>query len=199
MPAPRTGEALARIAGWASAQDLDFRHETGTGFGAVFSACGTWRYLLWRTGRAQGRLLGMGLLNPSRADAARDDPTIRQCRARATRNGLSGLLVWNLFAFRATLPADLRRAAAPVGPDNDAAIDLALELCPRTVIAWGNHGAHRGRGPAVLDRCRESGVPLLSLGTTAQGHPRHPLYLPAATPLRRCRLAEDFPGLPSKR
>jgi len=161
----------------------------------VFSRCGRWRYLLWRIDRPRGKLLGMGMLNPSQADETRDDPTIRQCRMRARQARLSGLLVWNLFAYRATLPADLKRASDPVGPDNDLAIALALALARRTVAAWGNHGLHRGRASAVLALCREAGAPLSVLGMTGSNQPRHPLYLSAAALPRRWHFAD----LPSER
>jgi hypothetical protein len=154
------------------------------GGGAVFSACARWRYLLWRVDNPRGRLLGMGMLNPSTADAARDDPTIRRCRAQVVRARLSGLVVWNLFAFRATLPADLKRAANPVGPDNDAAIALALSLSRRTILGWGVHGAHQGRDQVVLAMCGEAKLTMHILGRTLHGSPRHPLYLPATA---RCR------------
>jgi hypothetical protein len=176
-----TRAALAAIENWADRCGLAFRHDRATGFGAVFSRCETWRYLLWRVGAPHGRLLGMGMLNPSVADAARDDPTIRRCRERARKSRLSGLLVWNLFAYRATLPTDLKLTSHPVGPVNDAAISLALSLTTRTIAAWGVHGAHQGRDWAVLALCRDSGARLATLGLTAQGHPRHPLYLPATT------------------
>ncbi len=175
--------------------------------GAVFSPCGTWRYLLWRARDPRGKLVGMGMLNPSQANETRDDPTIRQCRARARQAGFSGLLVWNLFAFRATLPANLKSASDPVGPDNDAAISLALALSPRTILAWGNHGAHLGRDREVLERivlerCADSAPSILGLtilGLTDAGHPRHPLYLPRATRLRRLPGTSAIPGLPSQR
>lgn len=157
----------------------------------MFSRCGTWRYLLWRAPSPRAKFVGMGMLNPSQADETRDDPTIRQCRARARQAGLAGLIVWNLFAFRATLPADLKRAQDPVGPENDAAIALALALSSRTILAWGNHGAHLGRDRAVLARC--AGADLAVLGLTGTGQPRHPLYLPKDARLRR------FGGLPSER
>lgn len=178
-------EALARIEDWARGRSLDLRHDPASGFGAVFSRCGGWRYLLWRAAHPRGRLLGMGMLNPSTADDMHDDPTIRRCRARAEQAGFPGLIVWNLFAYRATLPADLKRAGDPVGPDNDDAIALALALCPRTIVAWGNHGAHLGRDRAVLGICAGTETRLAALGTTAQGQPRHPLYLPAGTRARR--------------
>lgn len=178
----RTAEALGRIADWAAARDLDFRHSGDTGFGAVFSRCGIWRYLLWRAGGPQARFAGIGMLNPSQADETRDDPTIRQARARGRQAGFAGLIVWNLFAYRATLPADLKRAADPIGPHNDDAIALALDLSARTIVAWGNHGAHLGRDRTVLEGC--AGRKLAALGTTGANQPRHPLYLPRATRLR---------------
>lgn len=134
------------------------------------------------------------MLNPSQADETRDDPTIRQCRARGRQAGLAGLVVWNLFAFRATLPADLKRALDPVGPDNDAAIALALGLSSRTILAWGNHGAFAGRDRAVLALCAARAMPLHALGITGEGHPRHPLYLSRGTRLRRWN-----PLLPNQR
>jgi hypothetical protein len=134
-------------------------------------------------------LVGIGLLNPSQADATRDDPTIRQCRARGRQAGHAGLLVWNLFALRATFPADLKRALDPVGPDNDDAISLALTITSRTILAWGNHGAHRQRDRAVLGRC--IGANLAVLGLTGLGQPRHPLYLPRGTRLKRWHLPKE--------
>jgi hypothetical protein len=179
-------QVLPRIHDWAQERDLDYRHDPHTGFGAVFSRCGTWRYLLWRALSPRAGFVGMGLLNPSQADETRDDPTIRQCRARARQAGLAGLLVWNLFALRATFPPDLKRVSDPVGPDNDDAISLALEVSSRTILAWGNHGGHLGRDRAVLARC--TGTQIAVLGFTGAGHPHHPLYLPRSTRLRRWHL-----------
>lgn len=194
----RTHDSLARIADWARACDVDMRHDSPSGMGAVFSRCGNWRYLLWRMGPRGGRMLGAGLLNPSTADERADDPTIRQCRRRAAQAGLSGVLVWNLFAWRATLPAELKRAADPVGEHNDAAIALALQLCTRTLIAWGNHGSHRTRDGEVLAQCARAGATLVTLGLTGSGAPRHPLYLPSRTSLRRWRAETACVKLPDR-
>lgn len=183
----RGNDALTRIADWSGASGLDLRHDAATGMGAVFSRCGRWRYLLWRVGPRGGRMLGIGLLNPSTADEQGDDPTIRQCRRRAAQARMTGILVWNLFAWRATLPAELKRAPDPVGAHNDAAIALALELCPRTLIGWGNHGSMSGRDRRVLAECSQAGAVLATLGFTGNGAPRHPLYVASRTRLRRWR------------
>lgn len=183
--------ALAAISDWSAARGLDFRHDPAERFGAVFSPCGAYRYLLWRLPSPRAAVLGMGMLNPSTADERADDPTVARCRRIAAQAGHANLLVWNLFAYRATAPADLKRAAEPVGPENDAAIALALGLSGRTVLAWGNHASHRGRGDEVLARLPPN-MPVAALGLTQQGHPRHPLYLATTVRPRRWRPA----GLP---
>jgi hypothetical protein len=180
-------QALRRIEAWAAGRGLEFRHDPASGGGAVYSPCGGWRYLLWRVESRRAAMLGMGLLNPSTADHTRDDPTIRQCRLRARRAGAKGVLVWNLFAFRATRPVDLKRAGDPVGPDNDEAIALAISVARRTVLAWGTHGAHRGRDTEVLAMLSQAPSDLWVLGITQNGNPRHPLYLPVETRFRRWR------------
>lgn len=179
--------ALARIEEWSAARGLDFRHDPTSGSGAVYSPCGKWRYLLWRIESRRAGLIAMGLLNPSTADHLRDDPTIRQCRKRARQAGAKGVLVWNLFAYRATKPADLKRVDDPAGPDNDEAIALATEVTRRTVLAWGMHGGHRGRDQQVLGILAGASCELWMLGLTGKGHPRHPLYLPTETPVRQWR------------
>jgi hypothetical protein len=61
-------------------------------------------------------------LNPSTADAISDDATIRRCVGLAKREGCGRLVMLNLFAFRATTPADMFAADDPVGPRNDRVI-----------------------------------------------------------------------------
>ena len=52
------------------------------------------------------------MLNPSTADDEFDDATIRRCVGFAKRWGFHGLVVTNLFAYRATKPSDLKALAA---------------------------------------------------------------------------------------
>ncbi|MGC1429645.1 MAG: DUF1643 domain-containing protein [Albidovulum sp.] len=143
---------------------------------AIYSPCGTYRYLLSRDWGGGGRVLYI-LLNPSTATEERNDPTVERCERRARALGYGGFAVANLFAYRATDPADLKRADQPVGPDNDDllhhhASEAALILC-----GWGVHGAYLKRGAAVLANLRSARLPLWHLGLTKAGHPRHPLYV----------------------
>lgn len=125
------------------------------------------------------------MLNPSTADATKDDPTIRRCLGFARRLGCESSVVANLYAYRATNPFDLWKAADPVGPLNnryliDVALDAERNGTP-LIAAWGAL-AKRDR---VLDVLRLPGMQRLSaLGVTKSGAPRHPLYLGADAELR---------------
>lgn len=117
------------------------------------------------------------MLNPSTADATHDDPTIRRCIAFAARENLGGVEVMNLFAFRATAPADLMAAADPVGPDNDRHLDELFVRHATVLAAWGAHGAFAGRAAAVVRLAADRGTTLACLGMTLKGEPLHPLYV----------------------
>lgn len=157
--------------------------------GADVSSCGTYRYTLLRRWQPKGPCLRWIMLNPSTADAEVDDPTIRRVIRFSRDAGYSACVVANLYALRATDPAELTRHPAPVGPRNDETLALlvhAARLRPEMgggpfVAAWGA-GAPASRVAAVLDGPLD-GVHLLCLGTTRAGHPRHPLYVPAAQPV----------------
>jgi hypothetical protein len=62
------------------------------------------------------------MLNPSTATEVQNDPTVERCERRARALGFGAFRVLNIFAWRATDPRDMRAAADPVGPENDAAI-----------------------------------------------------------------------------
>lgn len=140
---------------------------------AAFSECGQYRYELTRRWGA-GPVATFIMLNPSTADAEQDDPTIRRCVGYARRWGCGALVVVNLYAYRATSPADLWTASDPVGPDNDWRLSAATGAPGPLVAAWGAH-ARPDRIAAVL-ALPGMGV-LEALATTKSGQPRHPLYL----------------------
>lgn len=154
---------------------------------ARLSLCGRYRYELtraWSRGLSR-RLVVIGL-NPSTADANDDDPTIRRCIGFAQREGCGGLVMLNLFAFRATNPAELAQAQDPIGPDNDDALKSAFwahTLDAVWLAAWGAHGQ-------AIDRAREvfswhDAPAFYCLGRTLGGFPRHPLYVPGTQRIER--------------
>lgn len=150
---------------------------------ACFSPCRTWRYSLTRTWETRGRILAVIGLNPSTADETQDDPTIRRLIRFATREDYGGIVMLNLFAFRATDPRAMKAAADPVGPENDDY--LRLETRGRDVLCcWGTHGGWRGRGTAVRRHVDGPGQCLFHLGLSKGGHPKHPLYLRSDTPFQ---------------
>ena len=149
--------------------------------GAVFDRSRRYRYLLTRRWEAQAAPVLFVLLNPSTADGRQDDPTIRRCMGFARAWGHGALEVANLFAWRATHPADLRRAVAPVGPRNDHYLLSAARRAARVVLAWGIHGSLLGRDQEVLALLERAGRELMCLGLTHGGQPRHVLYLRADT------------------
>ncbi len=60
-------------------------------------------------------------------------------------------------------------------------------------LGWGNGGQWRGRDQAVLPVLLQQDLPLLALGLTASGQPRHPLYAAkAARPLRLTHSGEEL-------
>src|SRR5712664_2208515 len=85
---------------------------------AGFSCCGLYRYWLRRHWDAELPPVCFVMLNPSTADAERDDPTIRRCCGFSRRWGYGGIVVVNLYAFRTSDPCCLRNAVHPVGPEN---------------------------------------------------------------------------------
>ena len=159
---------------------IERRHEGGGRVSrAVYSPCGGYRYLLERRW-GSGPVLAYVMLNPSVATELANDPTIERCERRARMLGHGGFAVVNLFAWRATRPADLARADRPVGPENDRVILEVAAGAGTVLCAWGVHGALHGREAEVRALLAGCGRPLFHLGLTAGGSPRHPLYVPYA-------------------
>lgn len=144
---------------------------------AVYSLCELYRYSLTRVWDAGAERVLFIMLNPSTATEVQNDPTVERCERRARALGFGAFRVLNIFAYRATDPRDMKRAEDPVGPGNDEAMLDGLEWADAVVCAWGTHGEHRGRGPAVADLLRGTGRDLLHLGLSKAGHPKHPLYI----------------------
>jgi hypothetical protein len=163
---------------------------------ATMSECGCYRYALTRGWGPEPKATWI-MLNPSTADGMDDDPTIRRCKAFTRSWGCGALTVVNLYAWRATNPAQLHHSARDViGPENNRMIQAVVNTAAShgwpVIAAWGAH-ATTGRAREVVQIAERAGVRLQCLGTTKSGHPRHPLYVPGATTLRPYHLPKDKP------
>lgn len=174
------GAARNNACGSISGRDgLTFFQPYGEHATAIISPCGVYRYQLTRTW-GNGKRAAFVMLNPSTADAVKNDATIRKCVTIAKRLGCKSLVVVNLFAYRATNPRHLLTAPDPVGPFNAGFLAEVAQPDPHTVIicAWGQHGHLHGRGAAFIRLAREEGAKLHALKINKSGEPAHPLYLP---------------------
>jgi hypothetical protein len=119
------------------------------------------------------------MLNPSTADDNSDDATIRRCVGFATRWGFDGLVVTNLFAYRATDPSELKALAATdarlaIGDENEAHLKREADAANSIVCAWGDNCEaipHRGREVLAMLRSYN----LLCIRRTKRGNPAHPV------------------------
>lgn len=146
---------------------------------AHVSYCGNYRYTLTRTWESRPRVCAFIGLNPSTADATQDDPTIRKCIGFAKKWGYGGIVMLNLYAWRATKPADLFKAQSEgkdvVGPENSLQYLLAYLRyfdCSRVIAAWGKNGG----GYGIRVKAHVHGLMYLRLN--GDGSPAHPLYIP---------------------
>lgn len=156
--------------------------------GAILSEDAIYRYLLWRVWEpALPRDLWI-MLNPSTADAAEDDPTIRRCVGFSKARECGGIMVANLFALRATDPRKLWTTEPEdrVGESADLHLGEAIKRsfngktsCGIVVVAWGVlPPAARHRAEDVSRLIADHGRRGHCYGLTQSGHPKHPLYLP---------------------
>lgn len=130
------------------------------------------------------------MLNPSVADEVVDDPTVTRVIDFSRREGMGAARIVNLFAFITPYPAELVIADDPVGPDTDAHLAEVTRAAGLVIAAWGAPGVlRRNIGKERLRAVRRllAGAPLVSLGVTKAGQPRHPGRLLASTPLAAWR------------
>lgn len=151
---------------------------------AHFSPCKKYRYQLWRTWNPALPRVCFIMLNPSTADAEKDDPTIAKCARFAAAWGFGSLEILNIFAWRATDPAELKRRIKSgediIGPENNPIIETRMmaDTINKVVGAWGNNGLLLERGDNMMRRIASVGRDLYALKVSqSTGQPYHPLYL----------------------
>ena len=187
---------------------------------AHISDCGLYRYTLRRkirydTGlflqaynfKMEKDLVAFVMLNPSTADAEKDDPTIRRCIDYAQQWGYNELLVLNIFAYRSTDPRKLKSVNDPVGPLNHETFKRKLLDVGEVICAWGNHGSIKvdgaptqsdwalgwieatGHDPMALRKMAKSGQPAHSFVRTGDLYQKN---LPEPNGFTECSLLGQF-------
>jgi hypothetical protein len=151
---------------------------------ATISDCNLYRYNLMRKWNLEGNnLVSFIGLNPSTADANKDDPTLLRCINFSKSLGFDGLILVNLFAYRSKSPTVMKQHTSPVGVENDIYIIDAIDQTNKTILCWGNNGTHKSRNLELYDLIKTHRESYYCLGKTMNNHPKHPLYLSRDTAL----------------
>ena len=145
---------------------------------AIISDCSTYRYELHREwDKDKGKVLFI-MLNPSTADSNEDDLTTIRCMNFAKRWGYGGLMIGNIYPFRAKKPKDLNKWLKGYGDlynfneceDNKNHVYDMAQQADLIVCAWGCN--YKGGIPEWVDNLgRLHYLELCDDGVT----PKHPL------------------------
>lgn len=150
---------------------------------ADFNDLGNHRYSLtrgWlRLDQEANIAMAIGL-NPSTANAAKDDPTIRRICSLLDANGYNMLYMVNLFSYITPYPEELQRVATCKYDEKQCKkIWAHFRDASRDVIfAWGNFDTV-GRDQLAIKMFPSA----LCFGKNKNGSPKHPLYLKKDTKL----------------
>ena len=143
---------------------------------AVISDCGKYRYELHRTWDKKKKKVLFIMLNPSTADIHNNDLTTIRCVNFAKKWGYGGLMIGNIYPFRAKRPKDLRKwLNDPTIPldrgyrTNRVHVEEMAEQANRIICAWG--GNHPGTPRWINDLGNLHILELCNDGKT----PKHPL------------------------
>lgn len=144
---------------------------------AEFSGCRRYRFALWRIwDDTAPKIMFIGL-NPSTANEATNDPTIRKVIGFAKKWEFGGVYMLNCFPYISTNPADLNtNYNNSIKLHNDYKLAQFGSMSKEIVFAWGNF-------PIVKKMKRDSELAEMfpnakSLLINKNGSPRHPLYVP---------------------
>ena len=143
---------------------------------AVISDCGKYRYELYRTWDEKKKKVLFIMLNPSTADIHNNDLTTIRCMNFAKKWGYGGIMIGNIYPFRAKRPKDLKKW---IGDDSidmklySSNVDHVYDMAQRAdlvVCAWGCN--HKGGIPDWVEELGDLHyLELCDDGIT----PKHPL------------------------
>lgn len=110
------------------------------------------------------------MLNPSKADDKKDDPTIRRLVNFTKKFNYGGFLVGNIFTTITPNPKEIDKSKGISGRNLEELLKL-INTVDQIVYAWGNTIEE----PQLL---KELVLSPKCFGKNFNGTPKHPLYLP---------------------
>lgn len=139
---------------------------------AEFSRCGEYRYLLWREWDKDKPVAMCIGLNPSTANAEKDDPTITRLIGDLTQLGFGTLYMCNLYALISSKPARLFEVADALG-NNDEWLTRTSKYVNEIIFCWGAFKNIDYRSKVVAAMFPQGKC----FGKSKDGRPLHPLAL----------------------
>lgn len=144
---------------------------------AYIDESGQYRYWLLRQWKQNSdNFINFVMLNPSKADAKNDDPTVRCCIRFAKNFKFDGMYITNLFAFITKDPNELKKQSEPIGKENNKYLREKANISNKVVIAWSNHGSFMNRDKEVISILNQEKT-IYCLGKNRPGQPTHPSRL----------------------
>jgi hypothetical protein len=165
------------LAAFAASHHSEYREEPlsdGSLRQYVHSKDNSKRYALLERWDTNPRLLLWVMFNPGTGEIeGRRRRTLDRCRRWSKEWGYGGLLVGNVHASRSRGARELNQVPCARDDANVAALRLLRDLAAETIVAWGSCAK---RDDSILPLLHMLS-PVKCLGATAQGYPRHPLYV----------------------
>ena len=165
----------------------------------LFSECRSYRWILKRellSGKKTVIFIG---LNPSKANSSYNDRTLVRIINFCSRWNYKNVYIINLFGLISKSPFQLSKSKDPIGQNNNLITLKSLNFWRENIdcdlwLGWGDNGQLNGRDREVLKLIKNLSAsqsnennypkPILSLGISRKGNPRHPLYMPNESFLR---------------
>ena len=154
-----------------------------------------YRYILGTRGIKPLICIG---INPSTARPGALDPTLKSVERVARNNGFDSFIMFNVYAQRATSPDDMEwELNEDLHRENMAAFDYILSLSENPTV-WAAWGTIIEKRDYLWDCLQE----MIAIGQahdarwvccgkrSAAGHPHHPLYLRADSPIKAFAVEE---------
>lgn len=150
--------------------------------GAIFSNCRKYRFVLYRIWDKKRKYLIFIGLNPSTADENQNDNTVIKVINFTRKWGYGGVFMMNCYPYISTDPERLIMNK-DYNKFNFECINKISKKCSKIIFSWGNFKIVRDNKTDIkLYKMFKSAYCLIQ---NKNGSPRHPLYVPYNTKLKK--------------